>query len=206
MLTDEKKALIEAEERFRHELRQKFEAEIVATEQEIKVSEKKLFEKINTFLNSSIGLLLVSSVVVSGGGALYQQIQHDYEGREKSKEQSLAFKFEIGDRIKNMQFLLKRAKTVGDAKIAMASMFKSQFPLNSNLDNKSLSSLYFSLYQLAEGTERERSKEAIQILDELEELEYSLQSRVDTDILNASEKNQIIKLVSSIESMHLGTR
>jgi hypothetical protein len=206
MLTDEKKALIEAEERFRHELRQKFEAEIVATEQEIKVSEKKLFEKINTFLNSSIGLLLVSSVVVSGGGALYQQIQHDYESREKSKEQSLAFKFEIGDRIKNMQFLLKRAKTVGDAKIAMASMFKSQFPLNSNLDNKSLSSLYFSLYQLAEGTERERSKEAIQILDELEELEYSLQSRVDTDILNASEKNQIIKLVSSIESMHLGTR
>lgn len=206
MLTDEKKALIEAEERFRHELRQKIESDIATTEEEIKTSEKKLFEKINTFLNSSIGLLLVSSVVVSGGGALYQQIEHDYESREKSKEQSLTFKFEIGDRIKNMQFLLKRAKTVGDAKVAMAGMFKSQFPLNSSLDNKSLSSLYFSLYQLAEGTEKERSKEAIQILDELEELEYSLQSRVNTDVLNASEKEQIIKLVSSIESMHLGAR
>jgi hypothetical protein len=206
MLTDEKKALIEGEERFRHELRQKIESDIATTEVEIKASEKKLFEKINTFLNSSIGLLLVSSVVVSGGGALYQQIEHDYESREKSKEQSLTFKFEIGDRIKNMQFLLKRAKTVGDAKVAMAGMFKSQFPLNSSLDNKSLSSLYFSLYQLAEGTEKERSKEAIQILDELEELEYSLQSRVNTDVLNASEKEQIIKLVSSIESMHLGAR
>ncbi|QWE10023.1 hypothetical protein [Polynucleobacter sp. es-EL-1] len=206
MLTDEKKALIEDEERFRHELRQKIEGDIATTGQEIKASEKKLFEKINTFLNSSIGLLLVSSVVVSGGGALYQQIEHDYESREKSKEQSLTFKFEIGDRIKNMQFLLKRAKTVGDAKVAMAGMFKSQFPLNSSLDNKSLSSLYFSLYQLAEGTEKERSKEAIQILDELEELEYSLQSRVNTDVLNASEKEQIIKLVSSIESMHLGAR
>ena len=206
MLTDEKKALIEAEERFRHELRQKIESDIATTEEEIKTSEKKLFEKINTFLNSSIGLLVVSSVVVSGGGALYQQLEHDYESREKSKEQSLTFKFEIGDRIKNMQFLLKRAKTVGDAKVAMAGMFKSQFPLNSSLDNKSLSSLYFSLYQLAEGTEKERSKEAIQILDELEELEYSLQSRVNTDVLNASEKEQIIKLVSSIESMHLGAR
>ncbi|HQT42125.1 MAG TPA: hypothetical protein PLP38_08310 [Polynucleobacter sp.] len=206
MLTDEKRALIEAEERFRHELRQKIESDIATTGQEIKASEKKLFEKINTFLNSSIGLLLVSSVVVSGGGALYQQIEHDYESREKSKEQSLTFKFEIGDRVKNMQFLLKRAKTVGDAKVAMAGMFKSQFPLNSSLDNKSLSSLYFSLYQLAEGTEKERSKEAIQILDELEELEYSLQSRVNTDVLNASEKEQIIKLVSSIESMHLGAR
>jgi hypothetical protein len=203
MLTDEKRALIEAEERFRHELRQKIESDIATTGQEIKASEKKLFEKINTFLNSSIGLLLVSSVVVSGGGALYQQIEHDYESREKSKEQSLTFKFEIGDRVKNMQFLLKRAKTVGDAKVAMAGMFKSQFPLNSSLDNKSLSSLYFSLYQLAEGTEKERSKEAIQILDELE---YSLQSRVNTDVLNASEKEQIIKLVSSIESMHLGAR
>ena len=206
MLTDEKKALIEDEERFRHELRQKIESDISTTEEEIKTSEKKLFEKINTFLNSSIGLLLVSSVVVSGGGALYQQIEHDYESREKSKEQSLTFKFEIGDRIKNMQFLLKRAKTVGDAKVAMAGMFKSQFPLNSSLDNKSLSSLYFSLYQLAEGTEKERSKEAIQILDELEELEYSLQSRVNSDVLNAYEKEQIIKLVSSIESMHLGAR
>lgn len=206
MLTDEKKSLIEDEERFRHELRQKIESDIATTEVEIKASEKKLFEKINTFLNSSIGLLLVSSVVVSGGGALYQQLEHDYESREKSKEQSLTFKFEIGDRIKNMQFLLKRAKTVGDAKVAMAGMFKSQFPLNSSLDNKSLSSLYFSLYQLAEGTEKERSKEAIQILDELEELEYSLQSRVNTDVLNASEKEQIIKLVSSIESMHLGAR
>ncbi|OZA31558.1 MAG: hypothetical protein B7X83_08330, partial [Polynucleobacter sp. 17-46-58] len=138
MLTDEKRALIEAEERFRHELRQKIESDIATTGQEIKASEKKLFEKINTFLNSSIGLLLVSSVVVSGGGALYQQIEHDYESREKSKEQSLTFKFEIGDRVKNMQFLLKRAKTVGDAKVAMAGMFKSQFPLNSSLDNKSL--------------------------------------------------------------------
>lgn len=204
MLTDEKKAFIEAEERFRHECRKKIHDEIEGSEKTIHASEKKLFEKINEFLNSSIGLLLVSSVVVSGGGALYQQAQHDYESREKIREQSLAFKFEIGDRIKNMQFLLKRAKTVGDAKVAMAGMFKSQFPLNSNLDNKSLSSLYFSLYQLAEGTEKERSKEAIQILNELEELEYSLQSRVNTDLLNASEKEQIIKLVSSIESMHLG--
>ncbi len=206
MLTDEKKALIEAEEHFRHELRKKIESGIATAEREIKASEKKLFEKINEFLNSSIGLLLVSSVVVSGGGALYQQIQHVYESREKSKAQSLTFKFEIGDRIKNMQFLLKRAKTVGDAKVAMAGMFKSQFPLNSNLDNKSLSSMYFSLYQLAEGTEKERSKEAIQILNELEELEYSLQARVNTDVLNASEKEQIIKLVASIESMHLDAR
>lgn len=211
MLTDERKAIIEAEEHFRHEIRQKLESDvstlsssIESAENSMKQIENQFSKKLMEFLNSSIGLLLVSSVVVSGGGALYQQIQHKYEIEQKSKDKSIAYRFEIGDRIKNMQYLLKYAKTVGDAKVALGSMFKSSFPLNAELDNKSLSSLYFNLYQLIDGSDKDKSRKAIELLRDLEDAEFSLQNRANNDLLDTAEKEQIRKLVTDIESLHIG--
>ncbi len=211
MLTDERKAIIAAEEHFRHEIRQKLESDvsklsssIESAENSVKQIENQFSKKLIEFLNSSIGLLLVSSVVVSGGGALYQQIQHKYEIEQKSKDKSIAYRFEIGDRIKNMQYLLRYAKTVGDVKVALGSMFKSSFPLNAELDNKSLSSLYFNLYQLIDGSDKDKSREAIELLRDLEDAEFSLQNRANSDLLDSIEKEQIRKLVTNIESLHIG--
>ena len=210
MLSEDKKSTIEAEERFRHEIKLKLESESVKNpltikniEDSAKGLEKKVSSKILDFLNSSLGMLLISSVVISGGGTLYQQAQHYYAVEQKNKEQLVAYQFEIGDRIQNMRYLLRQSRTVGDAKTALASIFKSKFPLNSDLDNKSLSALYFNLYQLIQGNEKTKSKVAMAIVRDLEDAEYSLQSRDNSSLLNADEKEKLTKLVLNIEKLHL---
>lgn len=210
MLSDERKALIEAEEKLRHEIKMKLEAEgqqidLAASRLDGKMerAEKAFSEKLYAFLNSSIGLLLVSSLLVSGGGALYQQAQHQYEIEQLNKAKLTAYRFEIGDRIKNMQYLLRHAKTVGEARVALGSIFKSKFPLNSELDNKSLSSLYFNLYQLIGGTDREKSKAALELIRSLEDAEFSLQNQPSSSPLDLSEKQKINALVDRIEALHV---
>lgn len=210
MLQEDKKSIIEAEERFRHEIKLKLESEfsksqptIEKIEDSAKDIEKKASSKVLDFLNSSLGMLLISSVLISGGGTLYKQAQHHYAVEQKNKEQLVAYQFEIGDRIQNMRYLLRHSKTVGDAKTALASIFKSKFPLNSDLDNKSLSALYFNLYQLIQGSQKTKSREAMEILRELEDAEYSLQSKDNNSLLNADEKEKLTKLVLSIEKLHL---
>lgn len=210
MLQEDKKSIIEAEERFRHEIKLKLESEFAKSqpiiekiEESAKDIEKKASSKVLDFLNSSLGMLLISSVLISGGGTLYQQAQHHYAVEQKNKEQLVAYQFEIGDRIQNMRYLLRHSKTVGDAKTALASIFKSKFPLNSDLDNKSLSALYFNLYQLIQGSQKTKSREAMEILRELEDAEYSLQSKDNNSLLNADEKEKLTKLVLSIEKLHL---
>ena len=212
MLSEDRKSIIEAEERFRHEIKLKLESEFAKSESSIqnleesaKDLEKKVSSKVMDFLNSSLGMLLISSVVISGGGALYQQAQHHYAVEQKNKEQLVAYQFEIGDRIQNMRYLLRHSKTVGDAKTALASIFKSKFPLNSDLDNKSLSALYFNLYQLIQGSQKTKSKEAMEIVRDLEDAEYSLQSKDSNSQLNAEEKEKLSKLILSIEKLHLDT-
>ena len=63
MLDDEKRKVIEAEERFRHELRLQLEAEAAKFRAEaglvgaqLKQAEKKLGGKVMEFLNSSVGM------------------------------------------------------------------------------------------------------------------------------------------------------
>lgn len=210
MLSEDKKSIIEAEERFRHEVKLKLESEFAKSksaieniEESAKEIEKKASSKVFDFLNSSLGMLLISSVLISGGGTLYQQAQHHYALEQKNNEQLAAYQFEIGDRIQNMRYLLRNSRTVGDAKNALSSIFKSKFPLDSDLDNKSLSALYFNLHQLIQGSEKTKSRKAIEIVRDLEDAEYSLQSRDNNSPLTADEKAKLTKLVLDIEKLHL---
>ena len=86
MLSNDRKSIIEAEEKFRHELKIKFEAEAASLksglnllEEDAKLVEKKFTTKLMEFLNSSVGMWFLSSVVITGGAAGLQQIQHHYE-------------------------------------------------------------------------------------------------------------------------------
>ena len=210
MLDDEKRKVIEAEERFRHELRLQLEAEAAKFRAEaglvgaqLKQAEKKLGGKVMEFLNSSVGMWFLSSVVITGGAAALQQIQHHYETEQKNKSQLATYQFEIGNRIQNMKYFLRHAKTVGDAKSALGSVFKSKFPISAELEHQSLSTLYFNLHQLIKGTEKEKNVMALAVIRDLEDAEILLQSRPDQDPLNATDRESFSKLITAIESLHL---
>ncbi len=210
MLDDEKRKVIEAEERFRHELRLQLEAEAAKYRAEaglvgaqLKQAEKKLGGKVMEFLNSSVGMWFLSSVVITGGAAALQQIQHHYEIEQKNKSQLATYQFEIGNRIQNMKYFLRHAKTVGEAKTALGSVFKSKFPISAELEHQSLSTLYFNLHQLIKGTEKEKNVKALEVIRDLEDAEILLQSRPDNEPLNATDRDSFSKLITAIESLHL---
>ena len=210
MLDQEKIKLIEAEERFRHELRLQLESEAVKVKasaaslgSQVIQAEKKLGSKVMEFLNSSVGMWLLSSVVITGGAAALQQIQHHYEVEQKNKSQLVTYQFEIGNRIQNMKYFLRHAKTVGEAKAALGSVFKSKFPISAELEHQSLSTLYFNLHQLIKGTAKEKNARAMEIIRDLEDAEILLQARPDAEALNTEDRDSFNKLILAIESLHL---
>ena len=211
MLSDDQKKIIEAEERHRHEFKKTLEEASASVSKkvdslvsEIKVEEAKLGSKLMAFLNSSVGTLLLSSVVITGGAGLIQQIQHNHDNQKKKREQLVIYKFEIENRLDNMEFALRRAKTVGDAKDALNRLFKSKFPLSPELQNRSLASLYLNIYELAPGTEKQKAQAAINFIRELEDAEYLLNSQTnDAKPIDAQDKAQFSKLIQSIQSLRL---
>jgi hypothetical protein len=102
-----------------------------------------------------------------------------------------------------MRYFLTQAKTVGDAKLALASVFQSKFPLNPELEKQSLSALFFNLHQLIKGSEKEKTKRAMEVVLKLEQAEYALQSKQNNQLLDANDKEKLMKLVAAIESMHI---
>jgi hypothetical protein len=203
MLSDEQRKVIEAEEQVRHEVRKRLDAENPPppAPPPAKVGfGKRLFE----FFNSSVGMWLLSSVVLTGGAAFLQNIQHNHEVAQKNREQLSQHRFEITHRLDQMEYGLRRAKTVGEAKAAMDGMFKSKFPLTPELQNRSLGSLYLTMHQLLSGTDQQKSEQAMNFIRRLEEAELSLQAETDdNDKLDEKQKEHMHKLVKSIKALHL---
>jgi len=206
MLSDEQRKVIEAEEQVRHEVRKRLDAENPpppppppAPPAKVGFG-KRLFE----FFNSSVGMWLLSSVVLTGGAAFLQNIQHNHEVAQKNREQLSQHRFEITHRLDQMEYGLRRAKTVGEAKAAMDGMFKSKFPLTPELQNRSLGSLYLTMHQLLSGTDQQKSEQAMNFIRRLEEAELSLQAETDdNDKLDEKQKEHMHKLVKSIKALHL---
>ena len=145
-------------------------------------------------------------MVITGGAGLIQQIQHNHDNQKKKREQLVIYKFEIENRLDNMEFALRRAKTVGDAKDALNRLFKSKFPLSPELQNRSLASLYLNIYELAPGTEKQKAQAAINFIRELEDAEYLLNSQTnDAKPIDAQDKAQFSKLIQSIRLLKLNT-
>ncbi|MFO1084571.1 MAG: hypothetical protein U1E21_08420 [Reyranellaceae bacterium] len=205
MLTDDELKRIAAEEHYRQTIRKSLEAETAALAAPPPASPpehhgfgKKLFD----FLNSSVGMWLLSSVVLTGGAAVIQQIQHDHEARLQNHQALSAHRFEIHHRLDNMTFLLRRAKTVGDAKAALDGIFKSTIPLSPELQNRSLGSLYMGLMPLLAGSEKQKASEAFTLVRQLEEAELVMQSQPDDHPLDQSQRNRLTKLVNTIQKLH----
>lgn len=209
MLTEEEMKRIAAEERYRHEVRKSLEAAPPAPEPTPPAEPapphkvgfgKRMFE----FFNSSVGMWLLSSVVLTGGAAMIQQIQHDHETTMKNRQDLFTHHFEIHSRLENMAFLLRRAKTVGEAKTALGGIYKSAVPLSPDLQNRSLASLYLAVFTLLDGSEKDKTNRAFNLVKQLEEVELMLQPQPDDKPLDQSQRNHITKLITAIQQLHLG--
>lgn len=204
MLTDDELKRIAAEEHYRHSIRKAIEAQVpppappAPPAPEKHSFGKKLFE----FFNSSVGMWLLSSVVLTGGAAILQNIQHDHEIALKNRDDLTSHKFEIQHRLDSMTFLLKRAKTVGDAKNALNGVFKSSIPLTPELQNRSLASLYLTIQPLLAGSAKDKTTEAFELVKQLEEAELLLQSQPDDKPLDSGELAKLTKVITAIQKLH----
>jgi hypothetical protein len=102
-----------------------------------------------------------------------------------------------------MEYGLRRAKTVGEAKAAMDGMFKSKFPLTADLQNRSLGSLYLTMLQLTNESDDKRSTEVMDFIRRLEEAELSLQAEPDDKPLDTEQREHLRKLLKAVKNLHL---
>ncbi len=148
MLDDDKKRLIEAEERYRRDVAKKLDSDLAATAKDAKNLGKDLWAKVSDVLNSNFGIWFLSSVFISGGAAVYQITQHHYEAKLETQRQLATCEFEIANRLNAMKFLLARAKTIGEAQYALTPVTKSLGAVSAEYDNANIAVLYFKIYQL----------------------------------------------------------
>lgn len=203
MLTEDELKRIDAEERYRHAIRKSLQAEAPAAAPPPPPPEKHGWGKRTfDFFNSSVGMWLLSSVVLTGGAAMIQQIQHDHEIAQQNRQSLTSHRFEIHHRIDSMMFMLKRAKTIGDAKTALHGIYKSSIQLSPELQNRSLGSLFMALVPLLDGTEKQKTTQAFELVKQLEESELVLQAQPDDKPLDEATRAQLTKLMGSIQNLH----
>jgi hypothetical protein len=205
MLTEDELERIAAEEHYRQTIRKSLETEAAAASAPAPPAPPPTHgfaAKSLEFLNSSVGMWLLSSVVLTGGAAVIQQIQHDHEARMQNRQTLSTHTFEIHHRLDSMTFLLRRAKTVGEAKAALDGIFKSTIPLSPELQNRSLGSLYMGLMPLLAGTDKQQASQAFNLVKQLEEAELLLQSEPDALPLDRAQRTRITKLIDTIQGLH----
>ena len=201
MLTEEEMKRIAAEERYRHSIRKSLEEESAKPAAEPPPPPPGFGSKVYEFLNSSVGMWLLSSVVLTGGAAFLQQVQHQHEISLKNQADLTSHRFEIEHRLDGMSFLLRRATTVGEAKAALNGVFKSTIPVTPELQNRSLASLYISVYPLLAGTEKQKTNRAYNLVKQLEDIELVLQPLPDDKPLDSAQRDQITKLMAAIQQL-----
>jgi Asp-tRNA(Asn)/Glu-tRNA(Gln) amidotransferase C subunit len=203
VMEDDRRRQIESEEELRHAVRRRLDAEHGVVPPAPPPPRDGFGKKVMDFLNSSVGMWLLSSVVLTGGAALIQNIQHQHEVDQKNREQLATHRFEVTHRLDEMEYGLRRAKTVGEAKAAMDGMFKSKFPLTADLQNRSLASLYLTMLQLVNGSDDKKYNEVMDFIRRLEEAELALQSEPDDKPLDAGQREHMRKLLKSVKTLHL---
>lgn len=194
MLSDDKKAMIEAEERYRHEVSKNLRNDLDATKRDVKNLGRDFWAKAGEMLNSNFGLWFLSSVFLSGGAALYQMTQHHYESELAKSKEVIACEFEIINRLNGMKFLLRRATTVADAKYALTPIMKSFGAISSEYENVNIAVLYFKIYQLT-GV---RDKTISLYIKELEEKNLEVQAENPKDVFRDADRKRLLELIAAL--------
>lgn len=155
------------------------------------VDEKKVgrFEFLGKILNSNLFIWFLSSIIISGGATLYNNSQHRFELETTKIKELNNCQFEIVNRLNTMKFLLQRAKTMGEAKIALSGMRKSLGPVIPEYENVNIAALYFKTYQIT-GIRNEtiggklRELEEWYLISELEDPNLTLKEIDKSNILD----------------------
>ena len=194
MLDDDKKRIIEAEERYRHDIAKNLRSDLAVTERDVKNLSKDIWAKVSDILNSNFVIWFLSTVFISGGAAVYQMTQHHYEAKLNTQRQLATCEFEIANRLNAMKFLLQRSKTVGDAQFALTPVSKSLGAVSPEYENVNIAVLYFKIYQLT-GI---RDMTLANYVKELEEINLSIQKQNPNATLNVEEQKQMISLITDL--------
>jgi hypothetical protein len=195
MLDNERKIVIEAEERYRHEIATKLHSEVKLIQDSAKKIEKDFWTKAAAVLNSNFGLWFLSSVFISGGAALYQITQHHYDVKLATQKELLTCEFEIANRLNGMKFLLLRAKTNGDAQNALTGVSKSFGAVSTEFEHVNIAVLYLRTIQLT-------GKMDIQIANlvkELEEKNLAIQLENPKAPFNEADRKRLIEMISALQ-------
>jgi hypothetical protein len=194
MLNDEKKSSIEAEERYRHEIASKLRADLGAVEEDAKKLGKSFWDKAMEVLNSNFGLWFLSSVFITGGAAVYQITQHHYDAKLIRDKEIITCEFEIANRLNGMKFLLRRAKTVGEAQFALTPVTKSLGSVSPEYENVNIAVLYFKIYQLT----GERDISMGDNVKELEEKNLLIQAENPKSAFDEADRKRLLEIIDAL--------
>jgi hypothetical protein len=196
LLDDEKKKLIEEEERYRHKIAAKLRSEAESIEKVTKDVEKSLWSKISEVLNSNFGLWFLSSVFISGGATVYQITQHHFQQKLSTQKELITCEFEIANRLNGMKYLLEKAKTYGDAQVALTPITKSFGAVSTEYENVNIAVLYFKTYQLT-GIMNKKISNSVK---ELEQINLYIQAQNPKTALSAEDRNKLLTLIHVLQN------
>ena len=199
MLNEDRKSIIEAEERYRHEITKKLRADLGAVEEDAKKLGKSFWDKAIEVLNSNFGLWFLSSVFITGGAALYQITQHHYDAKLIRDKAIITCEFEIANRLNGMKFLLLRAKNIGQAQFALTPISKSLGPVSSEYENVNIAVLYFKIFQLT----GQRDVQIGDLVRELEEKNLLIQSENPKLPVDEAERKRLIEIIDALHQYEI---
>ena len=199
MLNEDRKSIIEAEERYRHEITKKLRADLGAVEEDAKKLGKSFWDKAIEVLNSNFGLWFLSSVFITGGAALYQITQHHYDAKLIRDKAIITCEFEIANRLNGMKFLLLRAKTIGQAQFALTPISKSLGPVSSEYENVNIAILYFKILQLT----GQRDVQIGELVRELEEKNLLIQSENPKLPVDEADRKRLIEIIDALHQYEI---
>jgi hypothetical protein len=194
MLNEDRKSIIEAEERYRHEIAKKLRTDLGAVEEDAKKLGKNFWDKAMEVLNSNFGLWFLSSVFITGGAAVYQITQHHYDAKLIRDKAIITCEFEIANRLNGMKFLLLRAKNIGQAQFALTPISKSLGPVSSEYENVNIAVLYFKIFQLT----GQRDVQIGDLVRELEEKNLLIQSENPKLPVDEAERKRLIEIIDAL--------
>ena len=195
MLDDEAKKIIEAEERYRHEITQKLRSGIDSFEQSALNLEHSIWGKVLEILNSNFGLWFLSSVFITGGAAMYQITQHHFEVKMSREKEVITCEFEIANRLNSMKFLIKRAKTNAEAKFALTPITDSFGAVSTEYEHVNIAVLYFKVFQLT-GL---RNAEMEGYVKALEEKNLAIHLANPTAPFDEDERKNLLEMISALQ-------
>jgi len=195
MLDDNTKKIIEAEERYRHEITQKLRSGIDSFEQSALNLERSIWDKVLEILNSNFGLWFLSSVFLTGGAALYQITQHHYEVKISREKEIITCEFEIANRLNSMKFLIKRAKTNAEAKFALTPITDSFGAVSTEYEHVNIAVLYFKVFQLT-GL---RNAEMEGYVKALEEKNLAIHLANPTAPFDEDERKNLLEMIAALQ-------